>query len=225
MVKIIRFLIVFIALSASVNRGASAALVYTMNMGGTVANGTLDGNSLNGQSFQIEAIFLDQPDQFPEDSVNGLFLSEIAYIEFGNGQAFIFDDGEFAINLQYYDDLNGNPAFAAFAIYDWPSNGNAFLGLADLNVSDAGSKFDGFDPNVLSEFEYSAFDFQLAEGSVTNQLGQTLAISELGPPSTGTYSLVATAVPEPSTFAVLLAMIPTCLIRRARPSSVIARAN
>ncbi len=108
-------------------------------------------------------------------------------------------------------------AFAARAIYDFPTNQAAnFLGFADENLSDAGSKFDGFDANVLSEFEYSAFDFQLAGGSLTNQLGQTLAISELGPPSAGTYSLVATVVPEPRSMAVMFALLPACALYRLR---------
>jgi hypothetical protein len=191
-----------------------ASTVFTMNMGGTVANGTLDGNSLNGQSFQIEAIFLDQPDLEPTSSSNGTFLSEIAYIEFGNGDVFIFDDGDFALNLQYYGE---DSQFATWAIYDFPTNQYAnFLGFADTDLSDAGTTLDGFDPNVLSEFEYSAFDFQLAEGSLTNQLGQTLAISELGEPSTGSYSMVATAVPEPSSMAVMFALLPACAMYRLR---------
>ena len=198
-----------------------------VEMTGTVVTGDLDGQSLAGQEFILAASFSDLHSFEPalwegqwNDEYVGMFKADLAFMFFPEVGDFIFDNGSLDLALYYgslEEDSESPLAFAPYFVADaapYQSQSDLqWLGFGDENVADGDPAFDGFDPELLTDFAYSEFDAQYARFSTSNFFGQTLNISEIS--TSGTYSAVS-AVPEPSSlcFSGLLAGI--ILLRRRR---------
>jgi hypothetical protein len=198
---------------------AAAALVVTMV--GTVEEGSLNNTDLAGSLFTYSAIITnptDIDDVYPD---TGTFVVDHAQLDFGVNRVYDFGPQPGYFNWGTTTSQNFPNAFYAYFVLtvDVPNSVYADgFGFSGVNTS-----LSGFDPNVLSKFgPFNEFDqswtFNTTPGSflTSNGLGDTLVLSRLG--TSGV--LAVTAVPEPSSGALVLSMLRAGLMRRRRSTGV-----
>ncbi|GAB5406815.1 MAG: hypothetical protein Aurels2KO_50460 [Aureliella sp.] len=191
-------------------QAADAALVVSMV--GEIQEGNLNGTNLAGSVFSYEAIVTRTTDL--EASRNDLGTFAVAQATFDFGAA-----GQYS--------LGAEPSY-----FYWGLTGGAFYSGIALSVDvqaqrydnvlqwlDSSTDLNAFEPNTLRPFDpFSDFDSASTFGSGgvagpfsgTNALGDTLVISRMS----NTGILAVTAVPEPSTLAVMLGLLPVAMVRR-----------
>ena len=185
----------------------SAAVTVTMT--GTVETGTLNGASIDGDSFIVRAEIATglnvDPNTVPS---RGIFEVTQASMQIGAGDQFNFDASTFYY-FQSHD--SGNPAsnFGLGFLSPLDLSGNGFFYL-DRNQPDLGFPFD---PTIIQPFSYSAFDdTYVSQPSTFVNGGETLSLTTL---SLGGASV--SAIPEPSAFGLLgLVCSGMVMLRRRR---------
>ena len=166
------------------NVGPASAELFNATLTGTVSTGTLNGVSIDGSAFVLNATIASEVDLNPL-AILGIFQVSEAVMHIGATEQFVFDPnkvffvqqlevGNFAVG--FVDDPTVPPTASQIAYQDYPPTAPSF------------------DPNVLLPYSHNSFQYQWAQGSFING-GATLTLSGLG---LSGAAVQVSAVPEPS---------------------------
>ncbi|MFN3191762.1 MAG: hypothetical protein ACE361_14725 [Aureliella sp.] len=169
-----------------------------VSMTGTIAEGQLDGTSIDGQSFEIDAVLASGMDTNGIPTV-GFFELSSAQLTLANGDVFDFDPAT-TVYAQAYQRV-GDDFAIGFRVPTTDGSPPATLGYVDQDQPNL--PFD-FDPSAFQAFTYASFDVPFASAGgphIFESGSRTLRVDTLG-----MVGASVTAVPEPNT-ATLIGML------------------
>lgn len=199
---------------------STARAGLSISITGTVAEGTLAGNSLNGQSFTLQGELVSGIDLATSEQTVGLFALSGANISFDSGLQFVFDSNE-AYFVQSWQ-LGSGDLFQVGIV-----DAVILSGIDDQFGYSQSTNLGNYDPNTISAFSFSfdgtangfAFDAagSMGDGATFTNDGSTLNLTGLSITGASFRS-----VPEPSSCWGLVAL--TWVVgpgwrRRARKSA------
>lgn len=191
-----------------------AGLVVTMT--GTIEDGTLNGNSLNGQGFTVTADLLDGVDLYTVDNVSGIFSVTAAVIRFSQASESIFDPSRIYFSQSFTPLPSGADGDFVVAFIDRSTP--PFDDFNQFGYQHYSSLIPAYNPNAISAFAYSDFRTSFSysgipAGSARFENGaNSLQLTSLG---LANASFVST-VPEPSGLAVMTCASVCFLLRRRK---------
>ncbi len=170
----------------------------TVSMTGTIAEGQLNGNNIDGESFEVAFDLVDGVDNNGNDKL-GWFALNSARLTLGNGDIFDFDP-DTTLYAQAYQLVDNQ-----FAAGLWvPSDGiNPRKGFG--YVDDQPNPPNDFDADVFQAFTYSTFAGDFGDFNPEFQSGQIFENGNniLRIDSLGLAGASVTAVPEPNVLSFL----------------------
>ena len=190
---------------------------FTVTMTGTIATGTLNGASIDGESFVIDAEIATGEDLMTTLNSLGFFALSQAAMQIGSSDQFIFDAST-TYYAQRYDSLTFDFAVGFIS----PLSADNQLAYIDRQQSNLGFSFD---PSVIQPFTYSAFNDQDARGLASGTNGgaalfvhgaSSLVIDDL---SLNGASI--TVIPEPGLFGVVFLSVFGFVSRSRRDNRTI----
>ena len=204
-----------ILIASAGTSAARADLVVTIT--GQIADGQLNGDSLNGQSFVMALNLASGTDLLNADDSMGFFAVSSGTIQFSAGTAFTFDPSQVFFGQSRF----GDPGLQVGIV-------DQFNDLAQTNQLgySSSTNYSNFDPNQITPVDsFAAFEGEFANGAGSVgpatyvNGGDTLEIAALG-----LQGASFSAVPEPAAWPLLAGLSGVAWVvfrrrRRGKPSA------
>jgi hypothetical protein len=183
----------------------SAFSALTIEMTGTIGSGTLNGASIDGERFTVNAEIANGVDLEPRD-IHGHFALSQATMHIGTSNLFDFDPS----TTFYAQQLGVTTQFGAGFVTPIGQPTEAFGYTQTEAITFP------FDPNIIQPLSYSSFNDTVAVGSLGGAVNFTNGSNSLVISSLSLSEASFTAVPEPNAVSLLGLGVVVGFLRRTR---------